>query len=292
VRSFRSRRPVGGWSAAATVAALAALGLSACATTAAPKVAATVSPTAGQAGSGPVSSSPASADPAAASPAQPAALPVHPVFESSDPSGAWNNDGFIVYNNEWNKGQFGPQTIWANSYTQWGVKSRQASTTSVKVYPSVQMNYGNNPTFSSFTTLSSTFSEAMPSAGNLDAEAAYDILFNHFTGELMIWVDNHGQTPAGGVVKQLTIDNQHYDLYEYSPHDFSFVLTGTQETSGRVNILSFLRWMVSRNFFRGSFTMSQVDFGWEIASTGNVPLNFSMSDYSLVSTPSGTPSGQ
>jgi len=54
---------------------------------------------------------------AAAAPAS-AAIPAHPKWKSSARLAAWNNGGFIVYNNEWNSSA-GPQTIWADSYQHW-----------------------------------------------------------------------------------------------------------------------------------------------------------------------------
>ncbi|MFS8097575.1 hypothetical protein LFM09_10590 [Lentzea alba] len=37
-------------------------------------------------------------------------------WQSSDKWGTWNNGGYIVRNNIWGGGA-GPQTIWANSYS-------------------------------------------------------------------------------------------------------------------------------------------------------------------------------
>src|SRR6202046_4370827 len=81
---------------------------------------------------------------AAAAPAF-AAIPAHVKWQSSAPLAAWNNGGFIVYNNEWNHSA-GPQTIWADSYQHWGVEStQQAGNTAVETYPCVQKNYDNLP---------------------------------------------------------------------------------------------------------------------------------------------------
>src|SRR5215831_8991250 len=81
---------------------------------------------------------------AAAAPAS-AAIPPNPAWKSSAPLGAWNNGGFIIYNNEWNSSA-GPQTIWADSYQHWGVEStQQAGNTAVETYPCVQKNFNNVP---------------------------------------------------------------------------------------------------------------------------------------------------
>ena len=45
---------------------------------------------------------------------------VKAVWSSSDRWGTWSNGGYTLYNNVWGSG-YGPQTIWANSYSNWGV---------------------------------------------------------------------------------------------------------------------------------------------------------------------------
>src|SRR5437660_7541530 len=92
-----------------------------------------------------------------------AIIPKHPTWKSSSKFGAWNNHGFIVYNNEWNASVAGPQAIWAYNFHHFGVESNQSNTTEVKTYPCVQKNY-NNVRYTRFTRLLSTFTESMPHA--------------------------------------------------------------------------------------------------------------------------------
>jgi hypothetical protein len=222
-------------------------------------------------------SSPAPVGPA------PVPMPLHPRWESDARFGTWNDAGFDVFNNEWNSSQAGPQRIWANSFGVWGVESNQPGSTSVKTYPCVQMNY-NSPALTSFTGLSSTFAESMPGASaNYDAEAAYDIWLDKYKVEVMIWVDNHGRVPAGNILTRVKIGGQLFTIWESGPDMFSFVLSGQPETSGRVDILSFFNWLLSHRFLSRSDTMTQVNFGWEIASTGGTALDFSMQRFSLSS---------
>jgi hypothetical protein len=124
-----------------------------------------------------------------------AAVPANASFQSSARFGAWNNGGFIVFNNEWN-GSAGPQTIWARSFHDWGaVSTQRAGNTAVETYPCVQKNFSNVPV-SSFRLIQNGFTESMPTNRNgLDAEAADDVWLNNFNIEVMIWVDNHGQRP-------------------------------------------------------------------------------------------------
>ena len=65
------------------------------------------------------------------------------------------------------------------------------------------------------TYLRSGFRQYMPPAkGNYIAEAAYDIWLNNWDTELMIWVDNHGQVPAGKVVGTYTIYGEKWQLWQ------------------------------------------------------------------------------
>ncbi len=56
------------------------------------------------------------------------------------------------------------------------------------------------------------FTESMPSRG-VDAEAADDVWLNDDKIEVMIWVDNHGQTPAGKVINHAKIFGQRFAVW-------------------------------------------------------------------------------
>jgi len=203
--------------------------------------------------------------------------PANPAFESSAPFAAWNNGGFILYNNMWNSSA-GPQTIWGNSYKSWGVQSDQTGT-AVETYPCVQQDF-NNVLVSSLPTLSNTFTESMPSVTGLDAEAADDVWLNNYGIEVMIWVDNNGQTPSGSIIGHMTMSGQSFAVWFGGGTTYSFVLSGN-ETSGTTHILTALKWLQKHNYVAATATLTQVDFGWEIASTGGSPQDFAMTSYSL-----------
>jgi hypothetical protein len=209
------------------------------------------------------------------------AAPVGSTWSSTRQFSLWNNGGFDVYNNEWNTTEAGPQLVWANSYRHWGVVSVQPDSTSVKTYPSVQKNFPNPP-LRTVKSLSSTFAQSMPPPNlSYDAEAAYDLWLDNYKIEVMVWVANHGQTPLGGVINHVVITGQDYAVYKGGPDMFSFVSTGPPATRGQVNLLSVLQWLIRHRYLSGSDSLTQVNFGWEIASTQGVPLNFAVADYSL-----------
>lgn len=214
----------------------------------------------------------------AAAPAS-AAIPRNPVWKSSAPFGAWNNSGFIVYNNEWNNSA-GPQTIWADSYRHWGAQSTQrAGNTAVETYPCVQKNFNNVPV-SKFHLMRNGFTESMPAnTTGLDAEAADDIWLNNYNIEVMIWVDNHGQRPSGQVVGHATFFGQHYAVWRSGTY-YAFVLDHNEKT-GMTYMLASLLWLVHHGYLNAKDTLTQVNFGWEIASTDGKPRDFTVTKYWL-----------
>jgi len=207
--------------------------------------------------------------------------PPDAAWQSSAKLGLWRDGDFDVFNNEWNAAQAGPQTVWADSYHSWGVVSTQPDTTSVKTYPCVQEDFTDTP-LTALRRLSSSFAESMPpAAADYDAEAAYDLWLDGYRDEVMVWVDNHGQQPAGLVSSEAVLAGQHFRVYRGSANMVSLVLLGTPESTGSVNLLLALHWLVDNGYLRSSDSLTQVNFGWEIASTDRIPLGFTLHRYSL-----------
>lgn len=96
----------------------------------------------------------------------------------------------------------------------------------------------------------------------------------------MIWVDNHGQRPAGSVVGHATIFGQRFAVWRSGNDYFAFVLDHN-ETSGITHMLASIRWLISHGLLKPNVTLTQVNFGWEIASTGGQPRDFTMTKYWL-----------
>ena len=152
-----------------------------------------------------------------------AQVPGHPGFETTAPANThsenlltngWTdpNTGIDIRQDMWNcpntSPECGMQTLWAKSSSDWGVVSDQArGNTAVLTYPDAQNIYtlpSDDPDpLRNFGIIQSTFKQSMPSIG--DFEAAYDLWLNNWNTEVMIWVDNHGQTPAGVIVGNTTI---------------------------------------------------------------------------------------
>src|SRR5580692_11010757 len=82
------------------------------------------------------------------------------VWSSSAQYGSWSNGGYTLYNDVWGSGA-GPQTIWANSYSNWGVWSNQPNTGGVKSFPNDTRYIGAS--LSSLSSVTSSFNVTNPS---------------------------------------------------------------------------------------------------------------------------------
>jgi hypothetical protein len=192
-----------------------------------------------------------------------------------------------VYNNTWGPDP-GTYVVHARSASRWNVTADQnggggCGGCAVEAYVSAQWNY-NTVRFSAVRELVSRFSETMP-AGSLskngfDAEAAYDLFLNGSdTDEVMVWVDNQGQTPAGTFDKVARIDGQRFRVY-VAGRTKSFVLSHN-ETSGRVNYLAVLRWLHDHGMLKSADSLTQLNFGWEICDTDGKPQVFTVHSLTL-----------
>ena len=201
------------------------------------------------------------------------------VWSSSALYASWSNGGFTLYNNVWGSGP-GPQTIWANSYSNWGVYSNQPNTGGVKSYPEVTKTFGQS--VSSFSSITSSFNDSLPSAGNF--ESAYDIWADNYADEIMLWTYTQNVGPLGSYQTTVSIGGSSWNVYRGTNGSnavFSFVRNGN-ETSGSVDIKGTFNWLSSAGWLTNA-TLTAVDFGWEISSTSNTTEDFTVNNYSLSS---------
>lgn len=120
-----------------------------------------------------------------------------------------------VIQDVWNPIKGASQKLTAYNPGNWSVSADMpASNTAVVSYPDTQETYTTtsdtpNP-LSDFSSITSSFAGNGPASRGDDYEAAYDIWAgtgnNNYAQEIMIWVDNHGQTPAGSDVASAAID--------------------------------------------------------------------------------------
>jgi hypothetical protein len=210
-----------------------------------------------------------------------------------------NSNGYTTYvgNNMWGCGpdtnttSCGPQSITAYDPGNWSATSTQANgNTAVLTYPNVQQVFtkttDTDPAISAFASITSDFAETMNPQAGTDAEAAYDIWLSNTSGpnEIMIWVDNVGRGSGGAQqIGTATIGGQAFTVYQYKGGEVIFSLDHNEQ-SGTVDILATLKWLQGHGLVRPGAQLGQVDFGFEICSTGGKPEKFAVSRYTLTST--------
>jgi hypothetical protein len=198
-------------------------------------------------------------------------------WTSSDQWGTWTNGGYTLYNNIWGSGA-GTQTIWANSFSNWGVTANHPNTGGVKSYPNATRNV--NRTLSSLRTLTSTFNVTVPSSGAY--ATAYDIWANNHAYEIMLWLNKTGPVgPLGSLQATATVGGHTWQVYRGSNganEVFSFIRSANTN-SGSVDILAIMNWIRSQGWF-GDVTVGDVQLGYEITSSAG-GLNFTTNGYSV-----------
>jgi hypothetical protein len=206
-----------------------------------------------------------------------------------------NGENTYVLNDMWNPpGRGHRQAIRVHNPGKWSVVSDQPrDNTAVLSYPDVQQTLTTTQDTPSplarFAAIAGTFTESMPSDG--DNEAAYDIWMGNsastdYAQEVMIWVDDHRTNPPPGrIVARHEFAGVPYTVWQ-DPTDGSsgfhtiYIVRHGNQTSGTVNVLAMLNWLISRHLTAAN-GLNQIDFGWEICSTDGRPQTFTMSAYRL-----------
>ena len=199
------------------------------------------------------------------------------VWSSTDKFGSWSNGGYTVRNDVWGSGA-GPQTIWANSFSNWGVWANHPNTGGVKSYPHSARNVGRN--LSALRSVTSNFNVTRPGSGAY--ATAYDIWASNNAFEIMLWMNKQGAVgPIGSRQTTATVGGHTWDVYRGSNGAnavFSFLRT-SNTNSGSVDVLAVMNWIRSRGWF-GDVTLGEVQFGFEITSSSG-GFDFMSNSYSV-----------
>jgi Ricin-type beta-trefoil lectin domain-like len=214
-------------------------------------------------------------------------------FESTAKFATWTSGSYTVANDVWGPSP-GPQTIWANSGSNWGVFTDQSGSTSIQSYPHVEFNSVNSAV-NSLPTINSSFNGTAPSGSSYDF--AYDIWLNGSTYEVMIWnqwvntkpiaKSYNAQGQAIPTYTNITIDGITYDVYTGTGGSgpcMSF-LRHNQVGSGTINITDILKWINTTGWYNNP-TLRSIQNGWEIIKTSG-QQNFTMNSYSVTVTTGG-----
>jgi hypothetical protein len=216
-----------------------------------------------------------------------------------------NSNGFDTYvaNNCWADPSC-QQTVTAHGPGSWSLSAHEpAGNTAVMTYPNVQQlmnNFSADGTWSGsgdtpisgLATMTSTYTETMPHNSGTTAQAAWDIWLSNngsHPNEVMVWVDNVNRGSGGAARKATaTVGGQDWTLYQFGGGELIWSLgapgTFAQQSSGTVDLLALLHWLQNNGFAAPAATIGQIDFGWEICSTGGTNETFTVSRYDLKST--------
>jgi hypothetical protein len=85
-----------------------------------------------------------------------------------------------------------------------------------------------------------------------------------------------GSTKLGSA----TVSGQHFTVYKYGSSEYIFDLNHN-ETTGRTNVLTSIDWLIRHGRVPSTATLTEVEFGFEIASTDGHAEAFKMTEYSL-----------
>ncbi|MEU4221447.1 GH12 family glycosyl hydrolase domain-containing protein [Actinoplanes sp. NPDC026623] len=187
------------------------------------------------------------------------------VWSSTDRWGTWSSNGYTLYNNVWGSG-YGPQTIWANSASNWGVWANHPNTGGIKAYPNATRYLGKR--VSALGTTTSSFNVTVPTSGAAFT-TAYDIWSSDNAHEIMLWMNRYGAVgPLGSLQTTASVGGHTWAVYRGSNganQVYSFVRTGNT-SAGTVDIRAIAQWIRARGWF-GDVTIGNVQLGYEITSS-------------------------
>ena len=200
--------------------------------------------------------------------------------------GALNKGAAAYYNDIWGSGP-GPQCIWVAG-GKWGATANHPSGGGAKSYPHIA--YVPGTVISAIKTYSSSFDVTVPTSGAWEAE--YDILVKNSSGkqtEIMLWMNFTRGTvsPASdaGSVSNVSVGGHAWDVSYSSVGENNVVslLRTSNTNSGTVDIKAILDWIIAnKNFFDSSYTLDQVQFGFQIVTDG-APQSFVVNGFSISS---------
>lgn len=196
-----------------------------------------------------------------------------PIWSSSEGTGTISLDSaglWWVDNDAWS-GSHGPQTIHVCNQSSWYAVSKQPNVQGqVETYPNTEYDIGgrNNGlptrTIAQYKTISSTFSEAFPSAGSWDA--AYDLWLNNWSTEIMIWNEYTGtQLYYQGMGRPVTLSGVPYHFINLGGE--LIFIRDTMVKSGSVDLLAAMKWLVTQGLVKSTAVPTQLEYGVEVCST-------------------------
>jgi hypothetical protein len=200
---------------------------------------------------------------------------------------------------------FGPKS---NSYSQtlhvanpghWDVVANYPVGTSVRSYPNTGQTQNwitgtNLPAkLSTWSSMFSTYSVTVPKQTGAVGEAAYDLWLDDWHNEVMIQTDFVGDSlrPRCDVLKDVIatatfggtagVPVRKWNLCQFGSEIIWQPPTGTNYSSGKVNVMAMLTWLEKHGHGHGTYlpaqpTLTAISFGFEICSTAGRNATFEL----------------
>ncbi|MEM5373299.1 glycosyl hydrolase [Paraburkholderia azotifigens] len=185
----------------------------------------------------------------------------------------------------------GMQTIWANSYLDWGVSSYQPKTDGIKSYPHI--GYIVNKPMSSLKSLTATISATTPATTPTNGaawESTFDIWAGNKKHEIMVWLKYTGSPDGCGDVKPISanwtstgcaiprekgvkLSGATWNLYVgNNPNNqvYSFLLASKLDNGtpdhATIDVLEFMKYLQQKSYF-DDLVIDEIQYGFEITSS-------------------------
>jgi hypothetical protein len=202
--------------------------------------------------------------------------------------------GAYNFNNDvWGAGA-GPQTLWVNSATDWGVWADHPNTGGIKSYPHISYYVGKQ--VGALSRLTSSVTTTTPGSGAW--ETTYDIWDTNHAYEIMLWANSTGWSNGCGNVKPISynwdgngcaipvywnvnVGGSTWNVFRGSNGNnqvFSFIRT-SYTNSPNVDVLAILRYLQNMGWM-GNVTVGDVQFGFEITSSAG-GMNFGARNFTV-----------
>jgi hypothetical protein len=215
----------------------------------------------------------------------------NPAFSTSEGDDGWSDGDYYVHNNMWNASDYSvSQKLAACSAGNWSVTTTADDSEgdgAVKTYPNVHKDYhdwdtGKEPPLRQYSRLTSTFAATSPHTGVYNV--GYDIWLNGVPGnrEIMIWTENHRQSPAGDqVASGLPFSGMTWDLYATDDNEYLAFIPSRPMTKGTLDLKAFLDYLAKNSRVPANSTLGQICFGVEVVSTDGKPATFQFTDFTV-----------
>jgi hypothetical protein len=211
-----------------------------------------------------------------------------------------------VQNDVWDPQTGWSQTLYTVSEGRWWVTANMESGyTGVQSYPDTDILFSNwspsaNPEISSFSYIFSSFVSTVPTSSGTIEDSGYDLWFNDYGAEVMIQNQVVNRSACTQYMTVLATNLTFGGSYGVPVNTWNLCRNGGAGaelvfqwvpplststnfgvSSGSVDIYGMLSYLATNGYLASSSTITAMQYGFEIGSTGGVAENFYVDAFSL-----------